>query len=299
MKKSIFLKSVKIREKIRFFLLSWLRPQVLTIENERKLLNRELKSHWVDRRINVYELIHEQWETDNAKSDQNVDKRFIVFIDHELSIDWITKTDLDAKSTRLIAIAETVGARRSKHLPKEQVLELKRLVGQSITCAIQGDEKECQSLAKKASDFLKARTTERSRFWSLLNSHILFFAVSTLFLFKYTQCIEFLTFNENLGVAALGGFVGSYLSILLNAGNGEWDASAGFCIHTVEVFTKLILGIAFGVIALVISRSVHSPPSLNAISKDVYSIFVLGAACGFTERLVPKIITKYTEEITK
>jgi len=98
MKKSFYLKSMRLRQKINFLWLCWFRPQVLTNERERKSLNHELTKHWQDHTINVYELIHEQWEKDSSISDHNLDNRFIVFIDHELAVDWITKSNLDKET---------------------------------------------------------------------------------------------------------------------------------------------------------------------------------------------------------
>lgn len=299
MKASIFLKSVRWRTKLRFLWNTWFRPNLVVEERERKALNRELKGHWPDRQLHAYELVHEQWIPDEELRNGESDKRFVVFIDHELAIDWITNEDLTAGGGKLVAAAEAVGARRFKHLPKEQVLELKRLVGQAIVCAIQGNSKESSSLAQQASDHLKARTVERSRYWSLMSSHLHLGIVVVLAIWTWPRLCEALDSSNGVGFGLLGGFLGAYLSLMQTAGRGSWDSASGPWIHLVEAFTKLTAGVVLGGVAIAFSRSVHAPQSLKALTSDSYSVFVFGFCAGFVERLIPRMISQYSTNLTQ
>ncbi len=299
MKPSLYQKSVRFRFKLRFLWCSWFCPRTLVDERERKALNREIRGHWTGRQLRVYELIHEQWEPDQDSKDEAPDERFIVFIDHELAVDWISNKNLTPEASKAVALAEAVGARRCKHLPHEQVLELKRLVGQAIVCAIQVNSKECSTIAQQASDFLKARTTERSRYWSLLSSHFFFGIAIVLSVIFWPKLIEAIDVSNGVGFGLLGGFLGAYLSLVQTAGKGAWDSASGPWIHLVEIFTKLLAGMIFGGVAIALSRSVHVPPSLKEITSDAYSVFVLGLASGFIERLIPRMISQYSNNLTK
>lgn len=299
MKPSLYQKSVRLRLKLRFLWCSWFCPRSLVDERERKALNRELREHWIGRQLRVYELIHEQWEPDKDLKDDAPDESFIVFIDHELAVDWISNKNLTPEASRAVALAEAVGARRCKHLPREQVLELKRLVGQAVVCAIQVNSKECSTIAQQASDFLKARSTERSRYWSLLSSHFFLGIAIVLSISFWPKLIEAIGASNGVGFGLLGGFLGAYLSLVQTAGKGAWDSAAGPWIHLVEIFTKLLAGVILGGVAISLAQSAHAPPSLKAISSDSYSVFVLGLAAGFIERLIPRLISQYSNNLSK
>jgi hypothetical protein len=298
MKPSLFLRATRLRRKLRFLWCSWFCPNVIVEDLERESLNRELRQHWPERQLRVYELIHEQWDPDDEIEGNAPDDRFIVFIDHELAVDWIKRRNLNPASAKGVSVAEAVGARRCKHLPREQVLELKRLVGQAVVSSIQGNLEEAAATARQASNFLKARTTERSRYWSLLSAHsILGFAVFLLQYF-WLQVNAAFDFPSVIGFGVSGGFLGAYLSLLQRAGKGEWDSAAGPWIHLVEIFTKLLAGAILGGVAIAFSGSVHAPPSLKTMASDPSSVFVLGLVAGFVERLIPRLISEYSNNIT-
>ncbi|MCF7730591.1 MAG: hypothetical protein K9N23_02845 [Akkermansiaceae bacterium] len=299
MKPSLFLNATRFRRKLRFLWCSWFCPQILVDERERKLLNRELRGHWPERQLQVYELIHEQWDPDEDLDSDDTDERFIVFVDHELAIDWITKKNLSCDKSRSVALAEAVGARRCNHLPQEQVLELKRLVGQAVACSIQGNSKEAAAITKQASNFLEARTTERSRYWSLLSAHLLFGATVVLSVNLWPNASDAMNHPNGIGFGALGGYLGAYLSLLQRTGKGAWDSAAGPWIHLVEIFTKLLAGVILGGAAICLAKSAHAPPSLKAITSDSYSVFMLGLAAGFIERLIPRLISQYSNNLSK
>lgn len=299
MKASLFLKATRLRRKLRFLWCSWFYPNAIVEDQERKALNRELRAHWPDRQLRVYELIHEQWDPDDELKAGEADERFIVFVDHELAVDWITKGNLNPASAKGVSAAEAVGARRCKHLPREQVLELKRLVGQSIVASIHGNSGEAKEIARQASSFLKARTTERSRYWSLLSAHALLGLAAAFLLVFWPKVSDAFSFPNVIGFGASGGFLGAYLSLLQRAGKGEWDSAAGPWIHMVEIFTKLLAGSILGGVAVAFSGSVHAPPSLKAMTSDPHSVFVLGLVSGFVERLIPRLISQYSNNLTK
>ena len=298
MKLSILLKAHRWRSKLRFLWCSWFCPNTIVEEQARKALNRELRLHWQDRQLQVFELIHEQWDPDDEINTKDVDDRFIVFIDHELAVDWISKSNLNAKSAKSVSVAEAVGARRCKHLPRAQVLELKRLVGQAVVSSIQGNFDVASETAGQASDFLKARTTERSRYWSLLSAHAFLGLVAVLLVIFWSKMSVAFSSPSVIAFGASGGFLGAYLSLLQRAGKGEWDSAAGPWIHMVEIFTKLLAGTILGGVAIAFSGSVHAPPSLKAVTSDSNSVFMLGLASGFFERLIPRLISRYSNSPT-
>ena len=286
--KEIADKLIALRKEWRRLFWGVFRPKIIECENSRAELNEQLKQHWQPDQINVYELIREEWEKDSKEN-------FIVFIDHDLDIDWINLSSGTA-CEKAISAAESVGARRCKHLPREQLLELKRLIGQAIVCAIQGESDQALSLTDDAAQFLKDRTVERSRCWTLSYAHVICVLFSALIL-KIYQIVSICHTNDfsMLLVAAEGGIIGAYISTIQRAGKGEWDAAAGRGMHLLEVFTKISAGALFGALAFVLTKSVNSPASLKQIAPDKSSALVLGVVAGFVERLIPRMISKYSE----
>ncbi|MEI6197030.1 MAG: hypothetical protein WCS42_22165 [Verrucomicrobiota bacterium] len=296
-------KTLEFRHELRRFILGWFHPQTLASESARKDLNDELKERWKPNAIEVYELVRESCDTDStsgtAPSNRPKADDFIVFIDKDLDVDWINNAPLDQKIEKSVSYAESIGAKRCKHMPREQILEFKRLIGQAIVNAFQGATEQSISLADGAAQFLKQRTVERSRSWTLVAAHV-FLVIFSAVLILCCNCLNSLANGQSvdsgwLCLAIQGGIFGAYLSTIQKAGRGEWDAAAGRQIHYIEVFTKLFAGGVLGGIAFALSRSVHAPPSLKAIAPDGYSLFIFSVAAGLFERLIPKMISTYTK----
>jgi hypothetical protein len=295
--------TLEFRQELRRFILGWLHPQTLASENARKALNDEIKDRWKPNTIEVFELIRESCDTNPASetASNNTPKEddFIVFIDKDLDVDWINNAPMDQKIEKSVSYAESIGAKRCKHMPREQILEFKRLIGQAIVNAFQGATDQSISLAEGAAQFLKQRTVERSRSWTLFAAH-LFLIVFSAILILVCNILNSSASNPIedsclLCLAIQGGLIGAYLSVIQNTGLGEWDAAAGRQIHYIEVFTKLFAGGVLGGIAFALSRSVHTPLSLKAITPDSYSLFIFSIAAGMFERMIPKMISTYTK----
>jgi hypothetical protein len=296
-------KSLQFRKKVRTLILGWLKPSILQNEQSRAELNGCLQEHWKDPSIQVYELIYEDWEPtpSTQPGTTNRSNNFVVYIDPEFDIDWTNDRDSSEGQSESISLAESIGARRCGHLPVAQILEFKRLIGQAIVNAIHGNLKLSRGLAENAAQFLKDRTIERSRAWTLASAHsvLLSTAILTALCFAIPLLLNLLS-GAPLGLwfAGAGGLLGAYLSVLQKAGSGEWDAASGLCIHVLEVLTKLVAGTLFGGIAFAISQSVHAPASLKALTPDNASLFMFGFAAGFIERVIPKMVSTYSESFT-
>lgn len=297
-------RSFNLRSEIRRLVLGWFHPSTLAFEKTRAELNEELRAHWKPNSIDVYELIQENWEADPEQTGSanpgSKDTRFIVFIDPSFDVDWISMADLESRTEHCVSIAESIGAKRCKHLPCEQLLEFRRIIGHAIVAGICGDSEQSCKLSDSAALFLKERTIERSRSWTLSYAHALILGFSAALAPFYLHDTLFgssKTFPLILS-AIQGGVIGAYLSVIQKAGRGEWDAAAGRGLHLLEVFTKLFAGALLGGIAFGFSQSIDAPPSLKGIVPDVYSAFILGLVAGFFERMIPKMISNYSETKT-
>lgn len=288
-------KLLEHRRALRKLLLGWFRPAILEAEAARVEMATVLRQHWTKDPIHLYELIFEQWDPpaeQNAGQAQAESHNFVVFIDPEMDVDWIHSSSLTPASAGAVSFAESIGARRCKHLPQEQVLEFKRLIGQAIVDGIRGDSDLSHRLVAQATNFLKDRTTEQSRRWTLQAAHFLaaFFVLLLWLQSNWIVPVEFL-------LAMAGGVTGAYLSLVQKAGKGAWDSASGFSTHLLEVFSKLVAAAFFGLVAYTISQSTYAPTSLKTMATDSYSIFVLGFMVGWLERVIPRLVSSYAETL--
>lgn len=291
-------RSLAFRSRIRDFIVGWVNPSKLADETRRSKLTTTIQNHWQIKDADVYELIRETWDDCTAPTGSEeapAEFQFAVFIDSELDIDWCTKGDLADEISQAVTHAEAIGAKRCKHLPTDQILEFKRMIGHAIVAAIRGGVQDARKLQEEAATYLRERTAERSRQWTLISAHIVFVSLFVIFLlippaFGSDPRTAEIT---GLWLGTAGGLLGAYLSIIQKAGRGEWDAAAGFALHCLEVFTKLAAGCLLGALAFAITRSARAPAPIASITPDQYSMFLFGFAAGFFERLIPKIISSY------
>jgi hypothetical protein len=104
--------------------------------------------------------------------------------------------------------------------------------------------------------------------------------------------------QSSLLSATLGGVLGAYLSLIQKSSSGVCDSAAGIQLHRIEAFTKIFSGALLGFVALMLSQSDFAPEVLNTLDDvDGYSLFILGFAAGFIERLIPRMISNYSETL--
>lgn len=282
-----------MRNEVRKFILSWLRPDVLAKEQRRSEMASAVQAHWKNNGpIHLYELIREEWD-DKKDAVIEEDAFYVVFIDEDIAIDWITEKKLSPEQSDAISHAESIGAKECKHLPKERQLEFRRLLGQAIVCAIDGNLEDSRRTADAALLSLMERTIERSRQWTLQWTHIfLFIAICTFYRYQFCS-------TDFLAWAIFGGIIGAYLSIVQKAGKGKWNAAAGQWVHVVEVFSKIVSGGVLGGIAFAVVRSPLCPKLLETDPETVYMFFLVGVMAGLFERLIPRILSSYGDSVRK
>ena len=283
------------------------RPKRYQQEKANREHNQHLKVHWSPEPIEVEELIYERWEEPSSFSSESDNDNFIVFIDHALDVEWLTKpkSDPDGDQAKAVSHAEAIGSRRCKQLPRDQVLELRRILGQAITCAIQGHVEESYKLSENAESFLRARSIEQSRRWTLNSAHlfvvIISSVVSWITMKNAPEALSYLGTSLSqfsLLSATLGGALGACLSLIQKSSSGVCDSAAGIQLHRIEAFTKISSGALLGFVALMLSQSDFAPEVLNTLNDvDGYSVFILGFAAGFVERLIPRMISNYSETL--
>jgi hypothetical protein len=289
--------SLEVRRAVREFVVGWINPAKLRAEARREELSERLQEHWPGQAIEAYELIRENWDSPEGPATSQA-LQFAVFIDCEFDVDWITHVDLPAESSHAATRADAVGGRQSNHLSRGRMLEFKRMIGHAIVAAIRGGIDESRQLADEAALFLKERTIERSRTWTLQSAQLSIFVIALAIVAGFAALRGYPPATSEpvitgLFLAVLGGSLGAYISVMQKAGRGEWDAAAGLAAHLIEVFSKVAAGTLLGAVAFAFTQSTHAPSPLASTAPDHYSAFVFGFFAGFFERIIPKIVSNY------
>jgi hypothetical protein len=262
-------------EKIKKRFYSWACPWLLEKEARRAEMEKAAQEHWKDYGpIHLYELIREKWEgefqenhgEEKSKENSKKTKSFIVFIDKDLEVDWITQEQITNASSKAISKAESIGAKPCKHLPQKHQLEFQRLIAQAIVCAVEENIEISEKTAALAQASLGQRITEQSRLWTQQWAIVVLFLV----FFSIYKKWSLLASSNMLQWSICGGFLGAYLSTIQNANKGECNSAAGQWVHFVEVASRLISGCVLGGISYAVLLSPLGPslsPSEKSLSR--------------------------------
>ena len=94
-----------------------------------------------------------------------------------------------------------------------------------------------------------------------------------------------------LGCAA--GTIGSLVSTLQRVQSLEYRRFMSWFHIAWQGFTRVVLGMTFGGIAVV---AMQADLLLGAFKQDMFAIFVAAMAAGFSERLIPDLLTRVSQD---
>ncbi len=220
---------------------------------------------------------------------------YIVFVDKDLELDWQTTNaydnlhsgpDSDQKcllnSVEMLQHSPTVS-----YLDKKKRIEFIRLLGESWVYALD----ECYDLAKETSEaarnYLLKRNYEISRKWQLIGS----FAVSMIIIFGFVIS----KWNTYLAF----GCIGALFSIIYKSGKIDYDCEAGKFLNGLEIISRFVASIisAYIIVQLFNLNLIFS--TFKASEQHEIAIILLCFIAGFSERLVPSIISRIESEEEK
>ena len=235
-------------------------------------------------------------------------KEYIVFIDQEGDVDWETNPDFDEetlkdplynlqKQNSILNGEASLEATPTGSFDKPTRLSFKRLLGEAIARSFDYDYEGAEEMLASASQYIRARSEEKSRFWYLSAS----FLMAAVFLIVG---IAFWTFREQvsqvlspsrtfLALASVAGAMGALLSVIWRSGSLQFDASAGRNLHYLEATSRIWAGALSG---FLVASAVKCDLILTAFSRDgnLQGVMMLAAfAAGTSERLAGSIISKF------
>jgi hypothetical protein len=241
-------------------------------ENRRKRMEAYIRNHWGEEEIDLEELIHVRLEHrakvladlpagEKVMKAPEGSKDFVVFVDRDGDLDFITDFSLGGEQSALIAEINAVENQPSCHLPPAEFMAFKRILGGAIVCVIDNVPERARAQLNLAKEYLKKRTTERSRYWMLSFALPIVSAIAIVgFLFPGMFAMQ----PEELSVPpwVIGlyfGMLGAFFSILQRSGRRNLDSASGRPLHLVEIGVRFASGAIAGLIFIYISTSPLSP----------------------------------------
>lgn len=228
---------------------------------------------------------------------------YIVFVDNDLDIDWITSDDYNisknenlVKHNNILTQIALLECKPNGYLSEKITLDFKRLLGESLARSFAGEYKTAFNTLAHAEIYLENRGKELSRQWYLSNagfvSSIVLIIGIIAWLFKDFIITYVGTTFFILYLSTVTGALGALLSIIMRMGKENFDIHAGKRLHVLESSYRIFAGMLS---ALLVSMAIYSELVLSILSKinntDIAIIFI-GFIAGMSERFAPSILAK-------
>ena len=211
---------------------------------------------------------------------------YIVFIDGDSEVDFETTDAYDKEHPPCEVRLSTIYNRIEDlaHRPAVQYLSAKnqkalvRLLGSALAAELDMAQSEADKTIQMAEQFLKQRTIEISRRWLLLSAFGA--AAISLALWHWLVPKDFLFF----------GCLGAFFSILCKTGKLDYDCEAGVFLNILEVISRFFAAM----ISAYLAGKLFEADLLFTVLREIKTVSVLPLiyfAAGFSERLIPSIVT--------
>jgi hypothetical protein len=229
-------------------------------------------------------------------------ENFIVFIDDDLDIDWITSPEYDAKGHKdnerhnsILNDAASLEATPCDGLRADMRLLFKRLIGEGITRSLEHDYVSAAKMLEEAGAYVEARSKETSRFWYLSGSFglVVPLAVTGIALWLVRKvALEAFGFTAFwLALSVVAGALGAVMSVIERSGKLQFDCSAGRALHYMEAASRISIGALSGFVAALGVRAELILGPLARGEKLPAIMMIAAIAAGTGERLATSIIS--------
>jgi hypothetical protein len=235
-------------------------------------------------------------------------QEYIVFIDQEEDVNWETNPDFDEetlkdphyslqKQNSILNGEALLEATPTGNFDHPTRLSFKRLLGEAIARSFDYDYQGAEEMLASASQYIQARSEEKSRFWYLSASFLMagaFLVVGVAFwIYREHMSLVLSPSGTLLALSSVVGAMGALLSVIWRSGSLQFDASAGRNLHYLEATSRICAGALSG---FLVALAVKYDLILTAFSRDgnLEGVMMLAAFAGGTsERLAGSIISKF------
>lgn len=222
------------------------------------------------------------------------DNGYIVVIDYQNDLDFTDCRKLDEETTRQrnrwIAKLQRAEAEQCKHLPEAQQMDFKRMLGVGYMHALSGNFDDIEDVIIDALAYLKKRNKEHSRQLFLCSGLPIAVLAAVLGLILY-----FVVYRNPWVYGMLFGILGAFVSIWTRYGKVQFTGHARIRLHTLECFSRILIGAIFAVVAMVAIDCKLILPDI-AESSRLYAFIIASFIAAFSERFIPSIVERITKD---
>jgi len=230
---------------------------------------------------------------------------FLVYLDEELDLEWECDDTASAfidtapLKEQVHKIVNEVGALEPipHNWPSDLKLSSKRLLGEAVAIILRGDTPGAERALAHATKFIKTKSKQVSRFWTL-QSCLFAGAVAALLamlsVFFRTALIRW--FGEMpflLGLCFFVGCVGALLFVIMRLGKQpKVDSTAERHLHYIEGVARIAAGGIAGILVGGMVKLGLILPVFTQAGMQSLSMCIAAMIAGASERMAAGIITK-------
>lgn len=266
------------------------RPSLSWDESDyRQRMEASIRKAWPNQEIDLHQLIFHEEPDGTSESG----RKLTIFIDRAIDLDWLVHPNTGESANNELSKITAVSSIPCKHLPEEEQIAFRQMLGAAVSCAISGNFEEADKQRLAAKEFIERRITERSRSWSLTFAFLLLMMLAATIAMSGDSPFSLRLNQLGLAGSMTLGCVGAYVSIVYGSSRDKRDSSSGKWLHFVEVVSKFSVGALGGMLSGLLLASSFSPQVLHNVPLEPNAALVFGFIAGFSEKFIPRIVSNY------
>ena len=186
-----------------------------------------------------------------------------------------------------------------RYLSKNMKHDYSCMLGEVVVLAIKNDNEKIKEFIPEIESYIYKRNCEISRKWQLYFCFWILLSFALIGIFIYNS--NWLTTNIDTSdsgykkdvLFSAFGALGATLSILLKSGTVCYDCEAGKMLNFLEVVSKLFASVICSFIIITLYEIDLIFTTLKSIENQAACIIIMCIIAGFSERLVPSIMSKF------
>lgn len=238
--------------------------------------------------------------------------KYIVWLDNNNEYDWETTSDYDElsvdrtkRNSYMSRISFLEHHPMVKCLSKYNRKEFHYMLADAVVLVLEGEFNEADEKIFELNRYLNDRNCEITRKWQLLYCFATLLVIFIIFVIgrhNMQNIIEFLKVDkrtiDTIGFSMLG-TIGATLSIVLKSGNQCYDCESGKLLNFLEIFSRMFTSIISSFVAVCLYKMGMIFANFNSGQNATYCLILVCIIAGFSERLIPSIISRFENSETK
>lgn len=181
------------------------------------------------------------------------DKEFIVFINHDINVDWKTSDEYDKtgpadvqRHNEIMNYASRIEFIPSSRHDLDIRVNFKSMIGEAIARSFDHDYENAWKMLKDAEEYIRERNAEKSRYWYLSASGMTALSISVVgyigWYFRHDLVPALGPTAFFLSLSGTAGAPGALFSVIMRLGKTKMNPDAGKNLHYWEGFYRVVAG---------------------------------------------------------